>query len=286
MRYIVDTTVKQLNPRFAETIYRYYDIIRERVERLEEDVKKYSPTTSVEEKTVDLKDCDELKSLTKENASLRQKVNELSDELKSLMGVNVSTETNNVRAQCVPSDVKPNLEVKQAEVSQNKSEKQNVSKKQKATPKKENIPPKPTTVEKDINVSRLDMRVGKIVDVKKHPDADALYVEQIDCGEEKPRTVVSGLVKFVPIEEMQNRLLVVLCNLKPSKLRGIVSEAMVMCASTPEKVEILSPPPNSLPGDRISFANYPGIVLIVIENSITLINIIVSYRRTRQTTES
>lgn len=53
-----------------------------------------------------------------------------------------------------------------------------------------------------MDVSRLDMRVGEIVDVKKHPDADTLYVEQVDVGEEKPRTIVSGLVKHVPIEEV------------------------------------------------------------------------------------
>ncbi|OTF70025.1 hypothetical protein BLA29_007869, partial [Euroglyphus maynei] len=112
--------------------------------------------------------------------------------------------------------------------------------------------------ERPIDVSRLDLRVGKIIDVKKHPDADSLYIEQIECGEDKPRTVVSGLVKFVPLEEMQNRMVVVLCNLKPAKMRGIVSEAMVMCASTPEKVEILTPPEGSVPGDRVTFAKYPG----------------------------
>jgi aminoacyl tRNA synthase complex-interacting multifunctional protein 1 len=47
--------------------------------------------------------------------------------------------------------------------------------------------------------------VGKIVSVKKHPDADSLYVEEIDVGEEKPRTVVSGLVKYIPLEGMQVR---------------------------------------------------------------------------------
>ena len=57
-----------------------------------------------------------------------------------------------------------------------------------------------------IDISRLDIRVGQIVKVQKHPDADSLYVEEIDVGEETgPRTVVSGLVKFVPIEEMQVR---------------------------------------------------------------------------------
>lgn len=54
-----------------------------------------------------------------------------------------------------------------------------------------------------VDVSRLDIRVGVITDVKKHPDADSLYVEQIDVGEPTPRTVVSGLVKFIPLEEMQ-----------------------------------------------------------------------------------
>lgn len=108
-----------------------------------------------------------------------------------------------------------------------------------------------------VDVGRLDFRVGKIVEVSKHPDADSLYLEKIDCGEAKPRTVVSGLVKFVPIEEMQNRMVVILCNLKPAKMRGVTSEAMVMCASTPEKVEVLAPPAGSVPGDIVVCEGYP-----------------------------
>lgn len=111
---------------------------------------------------------------------------------------------------------------------------------------------------KPVDVSRLDLRVGHIVSAVKHPDADSLYVEQVDVGEGKPRTVVSGLVKFVPLDKMQNRMAVLLCNLKPAKMRGVTSEAMVMCASTPEKVEILSPPPGAQPGDRVVCDGYPG----------------------------
>ena len=53
-----------------------------------------------------------------------------------------------------------------------------------------------------LDVSRLDMRIGKIVAVKRHPDADSLYVEEVDLGEEQPRTIVSGLVNHVPIEQV------------------------------------------------------------------------------------
>uniref|UniRef100_A0A2K5RIX7 Aminoacyl tRNA synthetase complex interacting multifunctional protein 1 n=2 Tax=Cebus imitator TaxID=2715852 RepID=A0A2K5RIX7_CEBIM len=110
-----------------------------------------------------------------------------------------------------------------------------------------------------IDVSRLDLRIGCITTAKKHPDADSLYVEEVNVGERAPRTVVSGLVNHVPLEQMQNRMVVLLCNLKPAKMRGVLSQAMVMCASSPEKVEILAPPNGSVPGDRITFAAFPGI---------------------------
>lgn len=63
---------------------------------------------------------------------------------------------------------------------------------------------------------------------------------------------------------MQNRMVILLCNLKPAKMRGVVSQAMVMCASSPEKVEILAPPHGSVPGDRIVFDAFPGKYLLVI----------------------
>uniref|UniRef100_A0AC11CNE1 Aminoacyl tRNA synthetase complex interacting multifunctional protein 1 n=1 Tax=Ovis aries TaxID=9940 RepID=A0AC11CNE1_SHEEP len=111
---------------------------------------------------------------------------------------------------------------------------------------------------KPVDVSRLDLRIGCIITARKHPDADSLYVEEVDVGETAPRTVVSGLVNHVPLEQMQNRMVVLLCNLKPAKMRGVVSQAMVMCASSPEKVEILAPPDGSVPGDRITFDAFPG----------------------------
>jgi len=64
-----------------------------------------------------------------------------------------------------------------------------------------------TSAGETVDVSRLHMRIGCIVDVEKHPDADSLYVEQVDVGEGKNRTVVSGLVKHVPIEQVYILLL-------------------------------------------------------------------------------
>lgn len=72
---------------------------------------------------------------------------------------------------------------------------------------------------------------GTDISCWQHPEADSLYVEKIDVGEAEPRTVVSGLVQFVPKEELQDRLVVVLCNLKPQKMRGVESQGMLLCAS-------------------------------------------------------
>lgn len=98
--------------------------------------------------------------------------------------------------------------------------------------------------------------MGQIVDVKPHPDADTLYVEKVNVGEDAPRTIVSGLVNHVPLSDMQNRLAVFLCNLKPAKMRGVLSEGMIMCASSSDKVEILEVPAGAVPGDLVSVEGF------------------------------
>lgn len=119
---------------------------------------------------------------------------------------------------------------------------------------------KPANAEEndEISPARLDLRVGKITSVTKHPEADSLYVETVDLGEEAPRTVVSGLAGLVPMEQLQDRLGVFLCNLKPAKMRGIESSAMLMCASVeePRAVEPLNPPEGSAPGDKVFVEGY------------------------------
>ncbi|XP_004296962.1 PREDICTED: probable methionine--tRNA ligase [Fragaria vesca subsp. vesca] len=117
-----------------------------------------------------------------------------------------------------------------------------------------------SATEAEISISRLDIRVGLITKAQKHPDADSLYVEEIDVGEGQPRTVVSGLVKFIPLEEMQNRKVCVLCNLKPATMRGIKSQAMVLAASNSDHtaVELVDPPLSAQVGERITFPGFEG----------------------------
>lgn len=83
-----------------------------------------------------------------------------------------------------------------------------------------------------------------------------------DVGEEKPRTVVSGLVDYIPKDELTNRRAVLLCNLKPAKMRGIESQAMVLCASieneSQKTVELLIPPDGAAIGERVMFDGCPG----------------------------
>lgn len=85
----------------------------------------------------------------------------------------------------------------------------------------------------ELKVSILDIRVGTIVECAQHPNADALYVEKIDVGEAAPRQVVSGLVKFVPLDRMQGARVLVLCNLKPAKMRDVESSGMVRHTTPP-----------------------------------------------------
>lgn len=125
--------------------------------------------------------------------------------------------------------------------------------------KKKEKKPQPPKVEVPVTPGMIDLRVGHIQKAIKHPDADSLYVSTIDMGDETgPRTVCSGLVKYYPLEAMQDRYVVVVANLKPVTMRGIKSSAMVLCASNKEDgiVEFVIPPAGSKPGDKIFFEGY------------------------------
>lgn len=101
------------------------------------------------------------------------------------------------------------------------------------------------------------MKVGFIKEIEKHPDADKLYVSKIITKSEPEEilTVCSGLVDYIPREELFNKKVVLITNLKPSKMRGIKSEAMLLAADDPKtvEVEVVNAPINSEIGDELTF---------------------------------
>ena len=113
-----------------------------------------------------------------------------------------------------------------------------------------------TSTEPTVDV--LDIRIGIITKVGPHPGADGLYVEDIDVGEDHPRQVVSGLRKFVALEHMEHRRVVVVCNLKPAKMREVMSCGMVLCASNEDHtvVDPITPPQGAAVGERVQFEGF------------------------------
>ncbi|KAI8638736.1 hypothetical protein BD408DRAFT_422611 [Parasitella parasitica] len=109
-------------------------------------------------------------------------------------------------------------------------------------------------------IHKVDFRVGKIVQIEQHPAATHLFIEQVDlntgpAGEiSNPRTIVSGLAPFMSMESLLNRHVIVVCNLKPSKFRGVLSQGMLLAASSADQksVQLLSPSENSIIGERVA----------------------------------
>jgi tyrosyl-tRNA synthetase len=108
-----------------------------------------------------------------------------------------------------------------------------------------------------VDISRLDIRVGRIISCKKHSGADSLLVELIDFAESTgPRQVVSGLAKYYSPEQLENQLVVAVLNLKPTSMRGEKSTAMVLCACSESEVQIIQPNQHAKVGERVVFNGY------------------------------
>ncbi|XP_057483031.1 probable methionine--tRNA ligase isoform X1 [Actinidia eriantha] len=114
--------------------------------------------------------------------------------------------------------------------------------------------------DKDTSVSLLKIQVGLIRKAWKHPSADSLLVEEIDTGDAKLRQVVSGLAKYCSPDELTNRRVVLITNVKPGKLRDVMSEGLVLCASNEDHtiVEPLTPPESAKIGECVSFSGHEG----------------------------
>ena len=83
----------------------------------------------------------------------------------------------------------------------------------------------------------LDLRVAKVEKVADHPEADKLYVLDIDVGHK--RQIVAGIKPYYKKEELEGKNIIVVSNLKPAKLRGVVSQGMLLAAEKDGVVKVL-----------------------------------------------
>ncbi|KAJ9527259.1 hypothetical protein QJQ45_025514 [Haematococcus lacustris] len=109
------------------------------------------------------------------------------------------------------------------------------------------------------------IKVARVSSVEVVENSSKLYRLQIELGNGETRQVCAGMQPFIPQEELQGRMVCAVCNLKPAKLAGNMSEAMLLAAEAVEgppagegdeagaglRVRLLSPPPGSSPGDQV-----------------------------------
>lgn len=87
---------------------------------------------------------------------------------------------------------------------------------------------------------KLDLRVGQIISARRHPNADKLLCFEVDLGEEKPRQIVSGIAAHFKPEDLTGKKVVVAANLLPRKIRGEVSQGMILTAEFDGKLALIS----------------------------------------------
>ncbi len=109
-------------------------------------------------------------------------------------------------------------------VAQQKEEKK--AEKKKEEPKVE----KPDVIDYE-QFAKVDLRVGKVLKAENHPNADKLLKLTVDLGEGEPRTILAGLKQWYKPEDLEGKLIIVVANLKPRKMRGILSQGMLLAAT-------------------------------------------------------
>ncbi|MCK5132560.1 MAG: methionine--tRNA ligase [Candidatus Sabulitectum sp.] len=97
---------------------------------------------------------------------------------------------------------------------------------------------------------KIEFKIGRILSVEDIKKARKLYKIEVDTGD-KVRTVVAGMKKHYTREELQGRLVAVVCNLKPAKLCGVMSHGMLMASDGESGVFLLEPGAGAKPGDTI-----------------------------------
>lgn len=126
----------------------------------------------------------------------------------------------------------------------------------------ENEPNKPSGSDDDVqpqnptitidHFAAVELRTGRVVSAENHPDADRLLVMQVDVGEDSPRQIVAGIRAHWQPDEIVGRTLIICCNLKPARLRGVESQGMMLAVTGEDRVWPLGVEADVGPGIRVS----------------------------------
>ena len=134
----------------------------------------------------------------------------------------------------------PRIDVKaELELMEKKAEEMSTKKEEKVEKVEELVENSEITID---DFAKVKLVTAKIIQAVPVPKADKLLQLTVDAGEEKPRTVVSGIAKHFTCEELIGKQIVLVANLKPAKLRGIMSEGMILCAEDKDgKLSLIAP---------------------------------------------
>ncbi len=100
--------------------------------------------------------------------------------------------------------------------------------------------------------SSIDLRVGRILEVKDHEGSrKPMYIIKVDLGELGVRTIVAGIKDIYSKEELENTNIVVVANLEPKSVAGVASEGMLLAAEEGDKIVLIRPDKDIAPGSKI-----------------------------------
>lgn len=123
---------------------------------------------------------------------------------------------------------------------------------------------KPAAAKAALAIDVLDLRVGKLVNVRNHHDTayDKVYIEDVHLSDDgsEVRKVASGIrASYATPDMLEGKRCVIVYNLKPKKVGDFASHGMVLCAVMPDhSARILEPPADAPLGERLTVAGFAG----------------------------
>lgn len=142
------------------------------------------------------------------------------------------------------------IDVKKFAKEAGKDEKKEAKKENKKQKKEKKKPAPKEKVGIDA-FEKISLQAGRVLNAKKHPEADRLLVETIDLGNGDVRQIVSGIAKWYEPADLEGKMVIVVSNLELAELRGVESQGMILCTSKGKEAQVVFLPEDTEPGTVI-----------------------------------